>query len=78
MSKQQRPIIGITTNGRWEDYYRLRVEYVDSVRRAGGIPVMLPPGESLLDELLDRLDGIIFSGGLDVDPKLYQEVSSSI
>ena len=67
-----RPLIGITTNGRWEMYYKLRVEYVDIVRRAGGIAVMLPPGEPHLDDLLSRLDGIIFSGGLDVDPRLYR------
>jgi putative glutamine amidotransferase len=66
-----KPIIGITTNGRWEYYYKLRIEYVDAVRRAGGIPVMLPPGESQLDDLLQRLDGIIFSGGLDVNPAFY-------
>jgi putative glutamine amidotransferase len=70
--KTTRPLIGITTNGRWEMYYKLRVEYVDTTRRAGGIPVMLPPGEPDLDELLSRLDGIIFSGGLDVDPRLYR------
>jgi putative glutamine amidotransferase len=66
-----KPLIGITTNGRWEFYYKLRIEYVDAVRRAGGIPVMLPPGETALDALLERLDGVIFSGGLDLNPALY-------
>ncbi len=66
------PIIGVTTNDRWEHSYRLREEYVDAVRRAGGIPVMLPPGEPHWAELLPRLDGIIFSGGVDVDPARYQ------
>lgn len=66
------PIIGVTTNDRWEHSYRLREEYVDAVRRAGGIPVMLPPGEPYWAELLPRLDGIIFSGGVDVDPATYQ------
>ena len=40
------PLIGITTYGR-NDYnaYTLPAEYVDAVRRAGGIPVLIPPGE---------------------------------
>jgi putative glutamine amidotransferase len=66
------PLIGITTEGRWQDHFQLRIEYVDAVRRAGGIPVLLPPGESHLEALLERLDGIIFSGGGDISPALYQ------
>ncbi len=72
MIQPRTPLIGITTNGRWERYYKLREEYVDAVRRAGGIPVMLPPGKFQLDDLLARLDGIIFSGGVDIDPQFYQ------
>ena len=66
MTKIIPPLIGITTEGRWQDHFQLRIEYVDAVRRAGGIPVMLPPGESHLEVLLDRLDGIILSGGLSL------------
>jgi len=65
------PLIGITTNDRSEHYFRLREEYVDSVRRAGGIPVMLPPGEPHPAALAARLDGIIFSGGTDINPARY-------
>ncbi len=71
--KRQRPIIGITTFGRDEQgQFSLEVEYVDAVRCAGGIPVLLPPGEPYQDELLERLDGLIISGGGDVEPIRYQ------
>lgn len=68
----QRPIIGITTNGRGDDRrFNLPANYVDAVRRAGGIPVLLPPGEPYQDQLLNLLDGVIFSGGGDIDPARY-------
>jgi gamma-glutamyl-gamma-aminobutyrate hydrolase PuuD len=44
--------------------------YVRAVERAGGVPVLVPPGASY-DETLDRIDGLIFSGGSDLDPDLY-------
>lgn len=66
------PLIGITTYGRNpENEFVLPGEYVDAVRRAGGIPVLLPAGEAEIDALLARLDGLILSGGGDVDPELY-------
>jgi putative glutamine amidotransferase len=56
-------VIGITPSNRLTDY-------VESVRRAGGEPRVLtvddPPS-------LEGLDGILFTGGGDVDPKHYQE-----
>jgi putative glutamine amidotransferase len=66
------PLIGITTYGRDEkNNYPLPAEYVESVRRAGGIPVLIPPGESLFQELLSIVQGIILSGGGDIDPRCY-------
>src|SRR6185295_2598637 len=67
-----RPLIGITTYGRNADgEFHLPSEYVEAVRRAGGVPVLIPPGEEHLEEVLDRLDGVILSGGGDVDPVHY-------
>jgi putative glutamine amidotransferase len=43
---------------------------VRSVERAGGVPLLVPPGASV-DETLDAVDGLIFSGGSDLDPSLY-------
>ncbi len=66
------PLIGITTYGRnAENEFTLPAEYVEAVRRAGGIPVLIPAGETQVDDLLARLDGLILSGGGDVDPALY-------
>jgi putative glutamine amidotransferase len=68
----RRPIIGITTYGRDEENrFRLPCLYVDSVRRAGGIAVLIPPGDEPWDELFGLIDGLIFAGGSDVDPSLY-------
>jgi putative glutamine amidotransferase len=73
----QFPLIGITTYGRWtppgapRPAFRLPAVYVDAVRRAGGVPVLLPPGEHAVDDLVARLDGFVLSGGGDVEPSLY-------
>ncbi len=66
------PLIGITTYGRnTEDEYTLPAVYIEAVRRAGGIPLLIPPGEPQLDALLAKLDGLIISGGGDIDPAHY-------
>lgn len=66
------PLIGLTTYGRSEDKrFYLPVQYIDAVRHAGGVPLLLPPGESHSNALLAQLDGLILSGGGDLDPALY-------
>lgn len=66
------PIIGITTYGRdKKGNFHLPGEYVDAVRQAGGLPILLAPGETNLDQILYMVDGIIFAGGGDIDPKVY-------
>ena len=75
-----KPFIGITSGGRSEGYIRSRhydaffsvpAPYVDAVRRAGGIPLMLPPGGNEWEALLPLLDGVIVTGGTDIDPAEY-------
>jgi gamma-glutamyl-gamma-aminobutyrate hydrolase PuuD len=45
--------------------------YVDAVERAGGRAVVIPPAEEDIEETLGALDGVVFSGGADVDPARY-------
>lgn len=67
-----RPLIGVTTYAQNENgEVTLPANYVASVRRAGGIPVLIAPGETNAGELLDRLDGLILAGGGDIDPNCY-------
>lgn len=73
-----RPLIGITSYAQDASWgvWRLPaalipLDYVDAVERAGGRPVLIPPSEEGVDETLDALDGIVFSGGADVDPSMY-------
>jgi gamma-glutamyl-gamma-aminobutyrate hydrolase PuuD len=49
------------------------VAYVRAIERAGGRPVLIPPSEGGVEETLDALDGLLFSGGSDLDPDLYDQ-----
>ena len=73
-----RPLVGITTDitsaryGSWEEVSALvPVDYTRAVERAGGRPLLVPPSEDGVDETLDVLDAVIFSGGSDLDPAAY-------
>lgn len=78
---ETRPAIGICTavlDATWGVWSQpaaiLPAGYVDAVRRAGGLALLAPPDPQVTDdpdELLDRLDGLILSGGSDVDPAQY-------
>jgi gamma-glutamyl-gamma-aminobutyrate hydrolase PuuD len=73
-----RPVIGITSyaqDARWGVWHLpaalVPLAYVDAVERAGGRALLVPPAEDDVEETLDALDGIVFSGGADVDPARY-------
>jgi putative glutamine amidotransferase len=77
-SSGSRPLVGITTYvapARWS-YWDLEAalvpaDYVRAVERAGGRPLLVPPSHDGVEETLDAVDGLIFSGGSDLDPALY-------
>jgi len=47
--------------------------YVRAVDQAGGRPLLIPPSEDGVEETLDAVDGVLFSGGSDLDPELYDQ-----
>ena len=75
------PVIGICAaveQARWTVWDQPAVlaplDYVESVERAGGIPVLLAPDarvEAQPGLLLDRIDGLMVAGGSDIDPSTY-------
>jgi len=66
------PVIGITTYARDEENnFYLSAQYVSAIRRAGGLPMLIPPGEKAIDNIVEAIDGLLFSGGGDIDPSLY-------
>lgn len=76
----RQPVIGVTC-GRREDQFQafINVAYLEAVAAAGGIPVVLPPLEPRGPEgpaeaaaaMLGRVDGVLLSGGDDVDPQQF-------
>ena len=65
----KRPIIGITGDVEGNDVL-VRNPYCQQVMKAGGAPVIIPPTEDpeTIINILDSIDGIIFSGGGDFNP----------
>ena len=69
-----RPIIGITGNFGAKGC-ELAQGYYESVLQAGGVPMVLPPydDDAALCQTLDKVDGILLSGGGDINPLLLDE-----
>ena len=72
------PLIGLTLDSEEpggysnQPWYALRRNYFAAVRRAGGLPVALPHEPGDVAAYLDRLDGLVVTGGaFDVDPALF-------
>ena len=73
-----KPVIGITSyaqDARWGVWHLpaalIPLAYVDAVESAGGRALVVPPARGGFEETLDVLDGVIFSGGADLDPAIY-------
>ena len=77
----RRPVIGITTPvaratwGVWDQPAAVLPEsYLSAVQQAGGWPILLAPDPAVTEDpdgLLDLLDGLVLSGGNDIDPAAY-------
>jgi putative glutamine amidotransferase len=77
MPPSHRPLIGITSNPTKNESGTLVIQlgqaYINAVQNAGGIPVIIPIGLDTTSQtsLLSRLDGLLLSGGGDIEPKLF-------
>lgn len=71
--QRRKPWIGITTYGPDGERptHSLPEGYSHAVARAGGVPLLLPACGVEASETLERVDGLILSGGGDLDPALY-------
>jgi putative glutamine amidotransferase len=77
-----RPVVGITSyveQARWGVWdlpaVVLPFRYVERVEAAGATAVVLPPAATSDAEVLDRLDAVVFAGGADLDPGLYDQAA---
>ena len=78
-----RPIIGVTLDAEEPGgysklpWYALRKNYFAALAEAGALPIALPHHAELAEAYLDRIDGLLITGGaFDVDPSLYGEGST--
>ena len=85
----KKPVIGITCNYDYKDevgmishmgitgqkWHFVADNYIHSVEQAGGIPVLIPICDDMetVKEMVARMDGVLISGGHDVNPEEYGE-----
>ncbi|HEV2439931.1 MAG TPA: gamma-glutamyl-gamma-aminobutyrate hydrolase family protein [bacterium] len=70
---EARPRIGIVGAARTEFEQKAFQAYVDAIENAGGTPVPIQPGAG--EGVLDQVDGLVLTGGRDVDPKEYGQTA---
>ncbi len=72
--KTKRPVIGISAPSVGQEI-SLDSAYVEAIQQSGGVPLLLPMTESneRVAEMIDLIDGLVLTGGEDLDPALYNE-----
>ncbi|MBR5074816.1 MAG: gamma-glutamyl-gamma-aminobutyrate hydrolase family protein [Bacteroidales bacterium] len=77
VSAQQKPVIGVSCSIDGSTV-EAGMTYIVSVRKAGGIPFIIPltTSEAEIDEYLDKIDGLLMTGGEDVSPLLFGQEPS--
>lgn len=77
--RSMKPLIGLTTGITASRYYTMS-NYITAIMEAGGIPLLLPSVDAnsedniiLATHMLSRIDGVLFTGGGDIDPLFYGE-----
>ena len=77
MGNMSKPIIGIGSDVAQKNGERDRAfvysTYIESLKRAGAVPVLIPPQPENAADVLDGLDGLLLAGGDDCDPSAYGE-----
>lgn len=74
----RKPIIGITPSPMEDTQehgtfirYAMATTYTEAIEAAGGVPLIIPPQRGNIDEIVSIVDGLLLSGGGDIDPGRY-------
>ena len=74
----KKKIIGISCSEKLDTFMPLQyvpTSYVEAVKKAGGVPILIPFGtKEEIEDVLNLVDGVIMTGGADVNPLMYGEM----
>ena len=77
MNSLRAPVIGLSVYDDKDKYHYFPNDYINAVRKGGGVPILLPPEETNIARIIETLDGIILIGGGDVNPQRYNGAEHS-
>lgn len=65
-----KPIIGLTS-ARIDSRFAVHEKYIEAIDRAGGVAIIIPSNDRESETYINMIDGILFTGGFDVQPSMY-------